>query len=214
MVSRRRSQSRATCAIARVASSRRVGSTRKRTSRPSRERVTSPACSSTARCLMTAWRVNGTSWASELAVAAPPCTSRSRTRRRDGSAIADQSSSPESSLIPRRAELRGERTELLFPAAPVVVGVAGLLVGGPAHGVETRLHDAQSRAFGTLGGEGEVDEDRPGWFRCPAGGPAPPEREPSRRVDRLDDDRHGHGLSRLPALERERAATAGLHVEL
>ncbi len=110
IVPSRRSHCAARSAMARVAWSRRPACYLVENLPALLGRLTSPACSSTTRCLETAWREKDTRPASQLALTSPLLTRRSSTRRRDGSAMADHSSSSACAVIPigaSRATRRG-----------------------------------------------------------------------------------------------------------
>ena len=158
-----------------------------------------PGLLKTTRCLVTAWRVNGTFSANELAVDSPPSTSRSSTRRREGSAMADHSWSSVPWLIRRGGEQVLEAAEERLPAVTVLRGVAGLVVVGPADGVETRLGDPQSGPLGALRYKCELDQDGVARHGRLALGVAPAEREPQRRFDR---DHHQRRRAILPSNTR------------
>src|SRR3546814_241646 len=171
MATRRRSQRRATPAMAWVAWSRRSGSTPKSTSRPCLRRSINPASSSTTRCLETAWRVKGTWSARELALASPCWTRRSSTRRRDGSATAVHSASSGSVgmlALSRLGQCAGEAVEEDAPAVGVLLGVLGLVDVLALERVEGALGDPQAGVV-ALGGGGEIHEERVGGRGRPAG---------------------------------------------
>src|SRR6202171_4046907 len=193
MVSSRRSHCRATSTMARVAWSRRSAFIRKRTSRPCFRRPISPACSSTTRCLETAWRVKGTWPARQLALASPRWTRRSSTRRREGSAIAAHRSSSGSVLISfhpyvRSASNRARRSRNspqppLCSSAYRCLSTSGQLSGSRPLSTTRRRVCAPSptrvnstrREFPAAGSS--------------AGGVVPSERETGRRIHRFDHDR-------------------------
>ena len=163
---------------------------------------------------MTAWRLNGTFCARELAVASPPSTSRSRTRRRDGSAIADHSSSSVPALIPPGGEQSLEAADEEGPAVTVVLGVARLLLLGPADPVETGLRDPQTCSIAALCRERELDQDGIPRHGRLSVGVAPSERELLRRLDRLHHQGCHRWLLGRRVLEHEGAGATRSQIEL
>src|ERR1019366_4495035 len=108
---------------------------------------------------------------------------------------------------PRSAlrEHAGEAVQVLGPAAPVLVGIALLLRIRPGAQLVTAFGHTKTGPLVALGRQRELDEHRVAGHRLLPPGMVPAEREASRRIDRLHDDR----AALVPELHV--AMSAGFH---
>src|SRR5512134_44143 len=123
-------------------------------SRPRRVPCTSPACASTWRCFVTAWRVTPAPALNAEIEAGPPVQSRDTRRSRVASPSAANTGAECFSAVLAPAALRRlvdmllDVPHLLVPAAAILTEGLRALVG--RNMLEAALDDGQHRAFGSL----------------------------------------------------------------